>query len=87
MNFFLNPTAIGDGMRVFKKAALAAMWPLPDGLHLTPAMSTQALHLGLRVVEVPSLELIFRLWPFRAGIMSSADLCDLKLSFGRLARR
>lgn len=46
-------TDTASGMRVFKKETLPRMWPLPDGLHLTPAMSTQALHQGLKVVEVP----------------------------------
>ena len=46
-------TDVASGMRVFKKKILPQLFPLPDGLHLTPAMSTQALHQGLKVVEVP----------------------------------
>jgi glycosyltransferase involved in cell wall biosynthesis len=42
-----------SGMRVFRKEILPRLFPLPNGLHLTPAMSTQALHQGLKVVEVP----------------------------------
>jgi len=42
-----------SGMRVFKKAILQRLYPLPDGLNLTPVMSTRALHEGLKMVEVP----------------------------------
>jgi glycosyltransferase involved in cell wall biosynthesis len=42
-----------SGMRVFKRSALAALYPLPDGLDFTPAMSTRALYEDLRMVEVP----------------------------------
>ncbi|MGQ9841720.1 MAG: glycosyltransferase family 2 protein, partial [Anaerolineae bacterium] len=42
-----------SGMRVFKKAILERIYPLPDGLNLTPVMSTRALHEGLKMVEVP----------------------------------
>jgi len=46
-------TDTASGMRILKKAVLDRLTPLPDGLDLTPAMSTIALHEGLRVVEVP----------------------------------
>lgn len=42
-----------SGMRVLRRDALERLLPLPDGLHFTPAMSTQALHEGMRVIEVP----------------------------------
>jgi len=42
-----------SGMRVFKKAILDRIYPLPDGLNLTPVMSTRALHEELRMIEVP----------------------------------
>jgi hypothetical protein len=42
-----------SGMRVFHRQALARLYPLPDGLNLTPVMSTRAVHEGLKVVEVP----------------------------------
>jgi glycosyltransferase involved in cell wall biosynthesis len=45
-------TDSASGMRVFKREALARMYPLPDGLNLTPVMSTRALHEGIRVTEV-----------------------------------
>lgn len=42
-----------SGMRVFKRTALERMYPLPDGLNLTPVMSTRAIHEGLSMTEVP----------------------------------
>ena len=42
-----------SGMRVFKKNILPQLYPLPDGLDFTPAMSTRAIHEGLRILEVP----------------------------------
>ncbi len=43
-------------MRVFRRGVLdvlTAATPLPDGLHLTPAMSRRAISAGLRMAEVP----------------------------------
>lgn len=42
-----------SGMRVFKREILERIYPLPNGLNLTPVMSTRAMHEGLRMVEVP----------------------------------
>jgi len=42
-----------SGMRVFKRSVLERMYPLPDGLNLTPVMSTRAIHEGLSMAEVP----------------------------------
>ena len=42
-----------SGMRVFKREALDRMYPLPDGLNLTPVMSTRAIHEGIKMAEVP----------------------------------
>lgn len=42
-----------SGMRVFKRDILERIYPLPDGLNLTPVMSTRAVHEGLQMVEVP----------------------------------
>ena len=42
-----------SGMRVFKRSVLERMYPLPDGLNLTPVMSTRAIHEGLSMTEVP----------------------------------
>jgi hypothetical protein len=46
-------TDTASGMRVIRRGALDLLYPLPDGLHLTPSMSARALLNGLRVVEVP----------------------------------
>ena len=46
-------TDSASGMRVFKREILEQIYPLPDGLNLTPVMSTRALHEGIKVVEVP----------------------------------
>ncbi len=45
-------TDSASGMRVFRKETLARLSPLPDGLNLTPVMSTRAVHEGLKMVEV-----------------------------------
>jgi glycosyltransferase involved in cell wall biosynthesis len=42
-----------SGMRVFRREALPILYPLPDGLDFTPAMSTRAVYEGLTMVEVP----------------------------------
>lgn len=42
-----------SGMRVFKSGILDQVYPLPDGLNLTPVMSTRAIHEGLTVKEIP----------------------------------
>jgi glycosyltransferase involved in cell wall biosynthesis len=46
-------TDTASGMRVIRRSALGALYPLPDRLHFTPAMSARALLCGMRVVEVP----------------------------------
>ncbi|MCL4266782.1 MAG: glycosyltransferase family 2 protein [Anaerolineae bacterium] len=42
-----------SGMRVFKSEILDQVYPLPDGLNLTPVMSTRAIHEGLKIKEIP----------------------------------
>jgi hypothetical protein len=42
-----------SGMRVFRREALERMYPLPDGLNLTPVMSARAAHEGMDMVEYP----------------------------------
>lgn len=52
----LGRSAVTDsasGMRVFKREVLNLISPLPDGLNLTPVMSTRALHERITVAEVP----------------------------------
>ncbi|HWQ12207.1 MAG TPA: glycosyltransferase family 2 protein [Roseiflexaceae bacterium] len=41
-----------SGQRVIRREVLPALYPLPDTLDFTPAMSTRALHENLRMVEV-----------------------------------
>lgn len=42
-----------SGMRVFARALLPRLRPLPTGLHFTPAMTARAACMGARIVEVP----------------------------------
>ncbi len=45
---------VASGMRVLKKSILHKLYPLPDGLHFTPAMSVRAiLDRDIRIEEVP----------------------------------
>lgn len=46
-------TDSASGMRIFKRSILEQLYPLPDGLNLTPVMSTRALHEHLNIVETP----------------------------------
>jgi glycosyltransferase involved in cell wall biosynthesis len=46
-------TDTASGMRVIRRSSLPSLYPLPDRLHFTPAMSARALLCGMRVVEVP----------------------------------
>jgi glycosyltransferase involved in cell wall biosynthesis len=46
-------TDSASGMRVFKREILGRLYPLPDGLNLTPVMSTRALHEHIRIAEIP----------------------------------
>jgi hypothetical protein len=46
-------TDSASGMRVFKREVLERVYPLPDGLNLTPVMSTRAMHEGIRMEEIP----------------------------------
>ncbi len=42
-----------SGMRVLRKSLLPRLYPLPDGLDFTPAMTTRALYENLNIIEVP----------------------------------
>lgn len=42
-----------SGMRVFKRHVMELVYPLPDGLNLTPVMSARALHENIKMTEVP----------------------------------
>jgi glycosyltransferase involved in cell wall biosynthesis len=46
-------TDSASGMRVFRREILEHVYPLPDGLNLTPVMSTRAVHEKIRIEEVP----------------------------------
>lgn len=46
-------TDSASGMRVFRREVIESIYPLPDGLNLTPVMSTRALHEGITIGEVP----------------------------------
>jgi glycosyltransferase involved in cell wall biosynthesis len=47
-------TDVASGMRVLRRSSLPAIYPIPDGLHFTPAMSCRAaLDPALKIVEVP----------------------------------
>ena len=46
-------TDSASGMRVFRREILPRVYPLPDGLNLTPVMSTRAIHEGVLVKESP----------------------------------
>lgn len=52
----LSSTRVSDsasGMRVIKRSAMNRLYPLPDGLNFTPAMSTRAIFENMKIVEVP----------------------------------
>jgi glycosyltransferase involved in cell wall biosynthesis len=52
----LSGHAVSDtasGMRVIRRDVLPDLYPLPDGMHFTPAMSARAILSDVRVVEVP----------------------------------
>jgi hypothetical protein len=42
-----------SGMRIFRREVLERIYPLPDGLNLTPVMSTRAIHEGIKMAETP----------------------------------
>ena len=47
-------TDTASGMRLLKRSALERLYPLPDGLNFTPAMSVRAvMDPGLRIGEIP----------------------------------
>lgn len=46
-------TDSASGMRVFRREVLPVVYPLPNGLNLTPVMSTRAVHEGVKMSEVP----------------------------------
>ncbi len=56
INFLANVTITdsASGMRIIKQSTLHKLYPLPDGLHFTPAMSCKALmNHELKIIEEP----------------------------------
>ncbi|HEY4691538.1 MAG TPA: glycosyltransferase [Anaerolineae bacterium] len=52
----LSSTRVSDsasGMRVIRRAAMDHLYPLPDGLNFTPAMSARAIFENMKIVEAP----------------------------------
>ncbi len=74
-----------SGMRVFRRDILPFLYPLPDGLNFTPAMSARAVHEGVRVAEVPIAyeERIgeSKLHPLRDGVRFLASILETVLSY------
>jgi glycosyltransferase involved in cell wall biosynthesis len=46
-------TDTASGMRVIRRDALPELYPLPDGMHFTPAMSSRAIMNDVPIVEIP----------------------------------
>jgi glycosyltransferase involved in cell wall biosynthesis len=46
-------TDTASGMRVIRRSALTDLYPLPTGMHFTPAMSARATLNDLKLVEIP----------------------------------
>ncbi len=46
-------TDSASGMRVFKKEVIQRIYPLPNGLNLTPVMSTRAVYEDIKMIEIP----------------------------------
>lgn len=52
----LGGVAVSDsasGMRLLRREILERLYPLPDGLNFTPAMSARAIYEGVRTKEIP----------------------------------
>ncbi|WP_322798255.1 glycosyltransferase family 2 protein [Thermoflexus sp.] len=52
----LGGVAVSDsasGMRLLRREILERLYPLPDGLNFTPAMSARAIYEGVRMKEIP----------------------------------
>lgn len=46
-------TDTASGMRVIRRSSLALLYPLPNRMHFTPAMSARALMNNLKIIEIP----------------------------------
>ena len=77
-------TDTASGMRVIRRAALPQLYPLPNGLHFTPAMSARVLMDGqLHLVEVPMTyeERVgeSKLHVLRDGLRFLRTICEMTL--------
>ena len=75
-----------SGMRVIRRSRLDALYPLPDGLEFTPAMSCRAvLDRGLKIVEAPMSYAErtgkSKLSVFRDGLRFAAVIFDIALTY------
>ena len=74
-----------SGLRVFRRAVLPRLLPLPDGLNLTPIMTLRAVHEGLNLVEVgvPYSERVgeSKLSVVRDGLRYAASITWTALSY------
>lgn len=81
-------TDTASGMRVFRKADLPRLYPLPDGMHLTPAMSAKCIVEGLSVAEVPidydERIGVSKLEPFQDGLRFVGVMLDTILVYNPL---
>jgi glycosyltransferase involved in cell wall biosynthesis len=78
-------TDTASGMRVIRRRALARLYPLPDGLQFTPAMSARAVLDGMAIHEVDMTyaERVgeSKLHPFRDGVRFLAAIGSALLLF------
>jgi hypothetical protein len=74
-----------SGLRVLRRATLPVLYPLPDGLNFTPAMSARALQEGLRVAEMPIAyeERVgeSKLHPLRDGVRFLRSIVETVLAY------
>ena len=75
-----------SGMRVIKKSVLHKLYPLPDGLHFTPAMSCRSLlknNIILKEIEMPynEREGISKLCVFKDGFRFLLAIIDISLTY------
>jgi len=86
---YLSGRRISDttsGMRVIRKEALAKLYPLPDGLHFTPAMTCRALlHHDLTFREIPmpynERQGVSKLKVLKDGVRFLLAIIDIALTY------
>lgn len=79
-------TDTASGMRVLKRSALARIYPLPDGLHFTPAMSVRAVldaHVSIGECPMPYRDRAgqSKLSVFSDGFRFLRVICETALTF------